>query len=61
MDGNTIICNCFRKSLGEIIDTVHDKNCKTVEDIGNEINAGTKCGGCLGFLEHIIEVETNRK
>ena len=58
MDGNTIICNCYKRSLGEIIDTVHEKNCTTVEDIGNEIGAGTGCGKCVDFLERIIEIET---
>ena len=61
MDGNTIVCRCFRKSLGEIVDTVNDKKCKTVEDIAKEIKAGTECGGCIGFLNHIIDVENNKK
>lgn len=55
-----MVCYCFRKTLGEIIETVNDKNCQTVDDIGNEIDAGTSCGRCIPFLEKIIEVETNK-
>lgn len=59
--GERIICHCFRKSLAEIIDTVHVKNCKTVDDIGDEIGAGTRCGSCIPMLERILEVENKRK
>lgn len=57
---NRIVCNCHRKTLGEIIETVHEKKCTTVEKIGKEIGAGTGCGRCIPFLERIIEIETNR-
>ena len=58
---NRIICNCFRKSLGEIIDIINDKNCKNVEEVGNEIDAGTSCGCCIPMIERVIEIEKNRR
>lgn len=57
MSKERIVCDCFRKTLGEIIETVNDKHCKTVQDIGDEIKAGTKCGGCIKMLKYIIEIE----
>lgn len=56
-----IVCNCFRKTLGEIIDTVNVNNCKTVEEVDDEINAGTSCGCCIPMIERVIEIENKRK
>lgn len=56
-----IVCSCFRKTLGEIIDTVNDNNCKTVEEVGDEINAGTSCGCCIPMIERVIEIESKRR
>lgn len=56
-----IVCNCFRKTLGEIIDTVNDKDCKTFQEVGDEIDAGTRCGSCIPMIERVIEIENIRK
>lgn len=56
-----IVCNCFRKTLGEIIDVVNDKECISVEQVGDEINAGTRCGSCIPMIERIIEIEGIRR
>ena len=56
-----IVCRCHRKTLGEIIETVNKKNCKSSTEIGNEIGAGTGCGGCVPMLDKIIEIENKRK
>lgn len=46
---------------GEIIDNVNDNNCKTVEEVGDEINAGTSCGCCIPMIERVIEIESKRR
>lgn len=58
---NRIVCNCFRKSLGEIIDIINDKKCKNIEEVGDEIDAGTSCGCCIPMIERVIEIEKNRR
>ena len=42
-------------------DIINDKNCKNVEDVGNEIDAGTSCGCCIPMIERVIEIEKNRR
>jgi NAD(P)H-nitrite reductase large subunit len=56
-----IVCNCFRKTLGEIIDTVNEKDCISAEQVGDEINAGTRCGSCIPMIERVIEIENIKK
>ncbi len=54
-DRNEIICNCMQITRGEIIDAIKEKNCKTVEDVSDETQAGTGCGSCIEDIEKILK------
>ncbi len=40
------VCRCKHVILGEIIYAIKEKNCKTIEEIGNLTDAGTCCKCC---------------
>ncbi|HOK38436.1 MAG: (2Fe-2S)-binding protein [Bacteroidales bacterium] len=50
-----IICMCNEISEKEIIKAIKEKNCNTVEKVGDETGAGTICGGCIPLIEELIE------
>lgn len=50
-----IICNCMGVSKEDIIKAIKEKGCKTVEDIQEETDAGTGCGGCLDDIQEILD------
>ena len=56
-----VVCHCYRKTLGEIINMVKEKKCMSSEQVGEEISAGTCCGACIPMIDHIIEIENSRK
>ena len=55
MDRNEIICQCMQVSRGDIIDAIKEKECVTVQDIGDETEAGTACGSCIEDIEKILK------
>ncbi|NQU33791.1 MAG: (2Fe-2S)-binding protein [Bacteroidetes bacterium] len=54
MDNEEIICNCMQITRGEIIEAIKAGNL-TIEEIGDETEAGTVCGSCHDELEDIIK------
>ncbi len=50
-----MICMCNEISEKEIIEAITEKNCNTVEKVGEETGAGTICGGCIPLIEKLIE------
>ena len=54
MDNEEIICNCMQITRGEIIEAIVAGNL-TIEEIGDETEAGTVCGSCHDDLEDIIK------
>ncbi|MGL5681763.1 MAG: (2Fe-2S)-binding protein [Marinifilaceae bacterium] len=55
-----IICHCFDVSKEEIENAIREKGLKTVEEVGEETNAGTACGGCVDQIQEILD-EINGK
>ena len=49
-----IICHCFDVSREEIEKAIVEKGLKTVEEVGEETNAGTGCGGCQEPIQEIL-------
>lgn len=59
MDNDNIICNCMQITRGEIIEAIKSRGLKTVDEVGNETEAGTVCGSCHDDIEDILkEVNT---
>lgn len=50
-----IICHCFDVSREDIEKAIKEKNLKTVEEVGEETNAGTGCGGCQEHIQGILD------
>ncbi len=49
------ICNCFDVSREEIEKAIKEKGLKTVDQVGEETNAGTGCGGCQEKIQEILD------
>jgi len=39
----------------EIVKAIKEKGLKTVEEVGEETNAGTGCGGCQDDIQAILD------
>lgn len=50
-----IICHCMGVSKETIVKAIKEKGCKTVEDIQEETEAGTGCGGCIDDIQAILD------
>jgi len=50
-----LICLCMEVTEKEIKDAILNKDCDTVEKVGEATGAGTVCGGCIPIIEKIIE------
>lgn len=55
MDNNEIICNCMQVTRGDIIKAIKEKSLQTLEEVGEETQAGTGCGSCLEDIEKILK------
>ncbi len=55
MSNDEIICHCMDVSRGEIIKAIKEKGLTTVEEVQDETDAGTGCGGCVEDIEEILE------
>lgn len=50
-----MVCNCMQITKGEIIEAIKVGNLSTVDEIGDETDAGTVCGSCHDDIEDIIK------
>jgi NAD(P)H-nitrite reductase large subunit len=55
MEEDIIICNCNEIYKSEIVKAIKEKGLKTVEEVGEETNAGTGCGGCQDDIQAILD------
>ena len=53
------ICHCQEVTYKEILDAIKN-GAKTVDDLGDELEAGIACGGCIDDLEEILEEELSK-
>ncbi len=60
MDRNDFVCICNSVSYGAIEDAI-DNGAQTYEDILEETNAGSVCGGCIERVEEILDRLTVRQ
>lgn len=54
MDRNEFVCICKSVSYGEIEDAISN-GAQTYEDILEETEAGSICGGCIERIEEILD------
>lgn len=55
MDNEEIICNCMQITRGEIIEAIKLQGLKTIDEVGDETEAGTVCGSCHDDIEDILK------
>lgn len=55
-----IICHCFEVSREEIEKVIREKGLKTIEEVGENTNAGTGCGGCQEQIQEILDKINNQ-
>ena len=55
-----IICHCFEVSREEIEKAIREKGLKTIEEVGENTNAGTGCGGCQEQIREILDKINNQ-
>lgn len=55
-----IICHCFEVSREEIEKAIRGKGLKTIEEVGENTNAGTGCGGCQEQIQEILDKINNQ-
>jgi len=55
MDNDDIVCNCMQITKGEIVEAIKAGKLKTVDEVGDETEAGTVCGSCQDDIEDILK------
>ena len=60
MDKSKRICFCKGVSYGEIVNAIHQKNARTIEDIQVRTAASTGCGRCKRKVEQILTEEIEK-
>lgn len=53
-DGETIVCECFQVTEGQIRRAVTANNLRTVEEVTDYTKAGGGCGKCIPDIEELI-------
>jgi len=61
MDRDKIVCTCMYVSVGEIVDSIKKFDLKTVDEVGDAIEAGLGCGGCKPEIEKILNTINDAK
>jgi len=59
-DEGPLICACFAVGRNRIAQAVTEGGCRSVEEIGATLRAGTNCGSCIPELRKIIASEATR-
>lgn len=60
MERTKRICFCKGVSYGQILDAIHLKNARSVEDIQVRTEASTGCGRCKRKVEQILNEELEK-
>lgn len=54
MENEDIVCNCMQITKGEIIEAIKAGNLTSIDEVGEESEAGTVCGTCHDDIEDIL-------
>ena len=60
MKEDELICTCMEVYKSTIVNAIKEKGLKTVEEVGDETEAGTVCGQCEDDIQEILD-EINDK
>ena len=60
MKEDELICTCMEVYKSTIVNDIKEKGLKTVEEVGDETEAGTVCGQCEDDIQEILD-EINDK
>ena len=60
MEDDPIICSCMEINRSTIVNAIKEHGLKTVEEVGDETEAGTVCGSCQDDIQDILD-EINGK
>lgn len=55
MEEDKLICTCMEVYKSTIVNAIKEKGLKTVEEVGEETEAGTVCGECQDDIQEIID------
>jgi NAD(P)H-nitrite reductase large subunit len=59
MAEDPVICTCLDMCKSEIVAAIREKGLKTVEEVGDETEAGAVCGSCIDDIQEILDEENN--
>ena len=60
MEQDELICSCMDVYKSTIVKAIKEKGLKTVEEVGEETEAGTVCGQCQDDIQELLD-EINNK
>ena len=55
MKEDKLVCTCMDVYKSTIVTAIKEKNLKTVEEVGEETEAGTVCGQCQDDIQEILD------
>ncbi|WP_425350205.1 molybdopterin-dependent oxidoreductase [Phyllobacterium phragmitis] len=53
-DSGAIVCSCFSVGINQIVAAI-DNGCRSVQEVGTALNAGTNCGSCRSEIREILD------
>ena len=53
-DRGAIVCACFDVGRNQIIDSITSGGCRSVDDVGRALKAGTNCGSCRAEIGRFV-------
>lgn len=60
MSKDELICDCMDVYKSKIVEAIKSKGLKTIDEVGEETEAGIGCGGCHDAIQEILD-EINGK
>lgn len=54
-DSGKIICSCFNVGEKTILAAINDQGLSSIEEVGEQLQAGTNCGSCVPELQEMID------
>ena len=55
MEEDIIICSCLDIYKSTLVEAIKEKGLTTVEEVGEETEAGTICGECQDDIQEILD------
>lgn len=55
MEDDFIICTCLDMTKAELVSEIKKRGLKTIEQVGDEIEAGAVCGSCIDDIQDVLD------